>query len=172
MLEATTFSFSLHYSIRFFCVNTHFLRLQKYIYFSILIRCNKGYPQLFYEHIGLQVLDVGGADPEGVLQDGHACEDRGVVGGVGDVGEHNASRVYYKGVILTPQNYKNVPFIRQLFTSRSPPFQCTPQCRKSILSRILFSRTCLGNCQDVLQIHFVSNSSPKNTEKTSPQATT
>jgi hypothetical protein len=107
-----------------------------------------------------------------VLQDGHACEDRGVVGGVGDVGEHNASRVYYKGVILTPQNYKNVPFIRQLFTSRSPPFQCTPQCRKSILSRILFSRTCLGNCQDVLQIHFVSNSSPKNTGKTSPQATT
>lgn len=43
---------------------------------------------LLLAHLHVKVLDVGGADPEGVLHGGHTGEDGGVVGGVGDVGEH------------------------------------------------------------------------------------
>ena len=43
---------------------------------------------LLLAHIHVKVFDVGGANPEGVLHSGHAGEDGGVVGGVGDVGEH------------------------------------------------------------------------------------
>ena len=43
---------------------------------------------LLLAHLHVKVFDVGGANPEGVLHGGHAGEDGGVVGGVGDVGEH------------------------------------------------------------------------------------
>ena len=45
---------------------------------------------LLLAHLHVKVLDVGGADPEGVLHGGHTGKNRGVVGGVGDIGEHNA----------------------------------------------------------------------------------
>ena len=43
---------------------------------------------LFFSHFHIEVLDVCSADPEGMFHGGHAGEDRGVVGGIGNVGEH------------------------------------------------------------------------------------
>lgn len=49
---------------------------------------------LFFSHFHIEVLDVCSADPEGVLNGDHTSEDGGVVGGVGDVLEHNAKSLF------------------------------------------------------------------------------
>ena len=69
---------------------TWFFRMNKAnLYATLYQLCNEREKRfLLFAHLHVEILDIGSADPEGVFRGGHAREDSGVVGGVGDVSEH------------------------------------------------------------------------------------
>ena len=60
-----------------------------------------------YRHIGLKVLDVGGANPQRLPHGGHAGEDEVVVVGVGDVGGGHNPDVGDKSAAKIGCGYEN-----------------------------------------------------------------